>query len=50
MPYILLILSLLFGNLITDFATPKQTEKTTKKDRTNPGDDRDYIIVEMTTP
>lgn len=50
MPYIFIILSLFFGHLTSNYHTPKKNEQTTKNDRSNPGDNRDYIIVEMTTP
>lgn len=50
MPYILFILGLLFANLKTEIPTQKQNTRTTTHDRSNPEDNRDYIIVDMTTP
>jgi len=50
MPYILFILGLLFANLKTENAVPHQTPRTTTNDRSNPGDDRDFIITELQTP
>lgn len=50
MPYILLILGLLFANLKTENSVQHQTPRTETKDRTNPGDSRDFIITELQTP
>lgn len=50
MPYILFILGLLFANLTTEAPTQKENTRTTTNDRSNSGDNRDYIITELQTP
>lgn len=50
MPYIFFILGLLFANLNTQTPIQKQDTRTTTNDRSNSGDDRDYIITELETP
>lgn len=48
--YILFILGLLFANFQIVHPGRHQTSNTTTTERTNPQDQRDFIITELQTP